>query len=546
MPSYTKFLIPVIAFLYTPSSTATPPRAVIIIVGDQLAYSYLEKLSPFLKGGIHTLQKQGIVYKNAYHPHALPATCTGHAGISTGTFAQDHGIIDNAWFDGHGKKISCDDGSAKNAVFSPDGLYVQAKSAENLMVDTINDQLILFMQPGKSITSVSLSLKSRAAIMMAGKLGKAVWFDELSGNFTSSKAYFNQLPPWLTDFNKEHHINKIKTVTWKPVFEMNNPAYAQTINNYTHASSKPLFGQKLQISYDDHEPYAIIEKMPLGSKLLFDLGLTCIDTFLTKEPTNTLVLWISVSNIDYIGHTFGPQSIEYADIVYHVDRQLKNFMNKVYNKVGRENVLFVLTADHGIQALPEITHQQGYPAERLLIDDTTITQMNNLISEQFGITHLVVAFQPTQFYLDEDLFKQLNKKTQRAVLEALKNFVRQLPGIKTVWDYQELAHADVDSHSLESYYKKQLYPERSGHIIFQAQPYIMPTNYKNGTSHISPYESDTHVPLIFYQWGKHQKKTIERKVWAEQIAPTLAEIFDVPKPSATTLPALPGIVVDGD
>ena len=94
---------------------------------------------------------------------------------------------------------------------------------------------------------------------------------------------------------------------------------------------------------------------------------------------------------------------------------------------------------------------------------------------------------------------------------------------------------------LENFYKNQLYEGRSGDIICMPQPYCQITKYPTGTSHSSPYDYDTHVPLVLYQQGRFGRQTIRSKVWMQQLPITLAHILGVQRPSASTFATLPGI-----
>ena len=49
--------------------------------------------------------------------------------------------------------------------------------------------------------------------------------------------------------------------------------------------------------------------------------------------------------MDYIIHNYGPFSQEAWIILLRLDMQLDRFLNHIDNKVGLENVEFVLTSD---------------------------------------------------------------------------------------------------------------------------------------------------------------------------------------------------------
>ena len=189
---------------------AKAPRLMVFIVIDQFSAHYIPKLSPFLTGGLKFLSEEGITYVNAFYDQSMPATAPGHALLSTGTYASFHGIINNLWYNSEGEQVRCDtDNRSQSAVFTPDGsLYANGKSSKNLLADTFADQCIMHSYPHARNEVWTLSLKSRASIMLAGKLGKPLWLDNKTGAFTSSKAYFEQLPRSVTSLIRKKISHK--------------------------------------------------------------------------------------------------------------------------------------------------------------------------------------------------------------------------------------------------------------------------------------------------------------------------------------------------
>ena len=264
---------------------AKAPKLTVFIVIDQFSAHYIPKLSPFLTGGLKVLSQDGTSFVNAFYNQSMPATAPGHALLSTGTYASFHGIINNLWYDKEGKKVRCDEDSPhRAAIFAPDGsLYPVGKSSKNLLADTFADQCMIHSYPHARNDVWAISLKSRAAIMLAGRLGKTVWFDSDTGFFTSSKAYFNELPAWVKAFNKEKNVAGRKEVTWKPFFDCSSPAYSfSQIESYTYSSMKEsLVGKTHQIDPKDFD--TIFSKTPESNQLLLDLGLACIDAQYTGK-----------------------------------------------------------------------------------------------------------------------------------------------------------------------------------------------------------------------------------------------------------------------
>ena len=522
------------------------PRITIIIVVDQFAYDYIQKIEPHLRGGLRHLLHHGIVYKNAYYPHGTPTTAPGHAGLNTGAYPSYHGMIGNNWWDFAGNKIGADDDSAdRAAVFAPNGqLYDYGKSPHFMMADGISDQFMLSQNGCQERYVYSLSLKSRSSIMTAGYLGKAVWFDENSGNFTSSKAYFDQLPAWLDRFNSRAWHKSLCSISWKLMFHPKSCAYAfHDPASYTYASrTNALAGKTIAMSSKENEPYDLFMRTPQANELLFDLAQSCIDAHVHYCGNEQLLLWLCLSPLDKVGHEYGPDSREALDMLYHLDCQLEEFMHCITKRLKRRDFLFVLTADHGISMISELMRERGFGGAQRISVTTVIEDLNTISHTHYGLKDLVVAFQNGQFYLNRDHLHSLEVKKQRGLLKHFKHYLNATGLFKHVWTDSELEHGCFEPNSYESFFQHQYFRGRSGNIIVQPLPNKPLIEYHNGATHRTPYEPDTHVPLILYQKSYHEKRVVFDKVWTLQLANTLAHILHIPQPSASPFAILPGII----
>ncbi len=541
------YLLAVFVATFTLSSLpllAKAPRLTVIIVIDQLSAHYLPKLRPYLKGGIGLMAQNGVHFVNAFYDHAMPATGPGHYLLSTGTYGSVHGIINNKWFDKEGNVVACDDDTVKNAaVFNPHGgLYPYGKSARLSLVDNLSDQLIMHSYPHAHNTVWALSIKSRTAIAMAGRLGKALWLDEKTGNYTSSKAYFKKLPSWLKKFNKRLS-SKPSILVWDLFFPPTHPGYVfDNVKNYTY-STLPFSYLGKSISYRSKKRAQIYDAMPHANKDLLDLALTTFEKNYSGKPSERFILWLGLSSLDKVGHIYGPQSIQALDMIYHIDAQLEAFMEKLYQRVPREEVLFILTADHGITPLPELAHKQGLDLARRYIDTDLRRNLNTLIKASYGIENFVIRFKEPQFYVNQKILARLSDDTQKKIYQSMKDQLLSVPGIRRAWTFDELQNAHFATYDLDKYLARQLYKGRSGQIIFSVNPYTMIDSHALGTTHSTQYAYDTQVPLIFYQKGRFTQKQISTTVYIPQICVTLATLFDVPRPSAATASVLPGLEI---
>lgn len=512
------------------------PRLTVIIVIDQFANHYIEKLRPNFKYALKDLLENGIVYANANHPHGSPSTAAGHIALSTGTLAYKHGISSNKWITSNNKKIKYEiDESKKAKTFdSKTGI-----SPQHIMVEGLSDS---FLSADKNNKVFALSYKTRAAVACASKKGKAIWFDKNTGNFTSSKYYFNELPEWVYNFNEDKKPTQTKNYKWKTLYKKNESEYDfKNIHNYNFARyDYSLIGRSIDIDSNAKKPFEFFKKIPDANQHLLDLAEECLNQNLDKK-TNQFLLWVSLSGLDPVGHCYGPNSMEVIDLIYHLDKQLQAFMQFVQKKVGDENVLFVLTADHGVCPIPELLQKNGNKKAKRILSDTLTDKMNNLVKNKYGIENLVMFPTGIAFFLDEEKLNLKGDVIKKQILNDLTNLLKKEPGIKNAWITQDLKKQNFKFDQPENFYKMQIYPQRTGQIIFQPEKYCFVSKKSSGTVHKTCHEYDTHVPLILYQKGKFEKKIINDKVWMPQLAPTIAKIIGVPKPKASEFKVLPGI-----
>lgn len=530
------------------------PKLTLVIVIDQFASHYMKKLRPHFTHGLKKLFDDGIVYTNIRFPHAMPATAVGHTCLNTGVKAKDHGIINNYWYDDQGNKILSDhDTSPEAAVFARDGLLREdSHSAKNTLVDGISDNYMLLRPTYESPRSVyALSMKSRSSIGMGNKKGKNIWFDDMHGYFTSSKAFFDELPSWLTSFNETYCSDKLKHISWKTCYPIRDKQYAYPyILNYDYCgyykslidnNCEPLVSKTPSKSFEhDQSAYKLFLRTPAAADLLVKLAKACIDNELKENPNKELLLWVSFSNLDKVGHIYGPDCLEAIDTVYHLDRQVEELINYAKTYICEQDLCIALTSDHGSMSIPEIIAKKGYPAKRV---NTTkiIDTINARIQEEFGVDAIITGFKSPQFFIHEKKLASLPTRERRSIVRRIKKYLTAHPDIKNCWTFNELKYLRVNPGSLEENFAHQLYPNRSGRFTCQTHPYRQFTRWENGTGHRTGYHYDTHVPLVIYQQGRFEKKNIAEQLCMTQFAPTIARILEIPKPSACIAQYLPGL-----
>lgn len=317
-----------------------------------------------------------------------------------------------------------------------------------------------------------------------------------------------------------------------------------TKNNYDYARLPSIINKKMTSElfkkdhYKKHHPYSFITYSPQSNKLLLELAQDCLQQALKEKP-NKILLWISLTSLDKVGHIYGPDSIEYVDTIYHIDHYLKDFMNVISNTIPHSKITYALTADHGSTPIVELEQKKGFNLAQRLLTNTLQKDLNNFVEKKYGIQKCVQKIYAPSVFLNHSSIATLDQSSQKALQHDIKQFIKKQPGVKNVWTYQELNKLSVTKDDTITYFKNQLFDGRMGSILYQTYPYVYSTESLRGTGHISCYDYTTHVPLIFYQPTRTSKKIISEPVSMTQCAPTLAQILSIPTPAACLDKPLP-------
>ena len=86
-------LLSLFALPQQPKGAATPPRLVVLISVDQLVPEQLQRLEPYLTGGLGRFLREGTVFWRATVDYACTETGPGHATIATGRFPRSTCIV---------------------------------------------------------------------------------------------------------------------------------------------------------------------------------------------------------------------------------------------------------------------------------------------------------------------------------------------------------------------------------------------------------------------------------------------------------------------
>ncbi|MHC4206374.1 MAG: alkaline phosphatase family protein [Planctomycetota bacterium] len=497
----------------------------------------------FGDNGFKYLLKNGVVYTNAHYQHANTETIVGHAILATGAFPSVNGMVGNVWFDDETGELSYNIEDAESPILptretiskgaqvdpSQKVSRTQGRSPSVILAATFSDTLAAYYGGRAKIFGVSA--KDRGAVSMAGHVGKAFWYSTDSGDFVTSRYYYDAYPQWASRWNQKRKANEYAGKSWELIndkstyllsgqddrpYEVDLKGYGRVFPHPFGKSDHPLFYTRLIVS-------------PVGDQLTLDFSKALIQAEKLGTDEFCDYLSISFSGVDAVNHFFGPSSLENEDIVCQLDRTLADLLAFIDKNVGMENTLIVLSSDHGMADMPEYMTELGFKAGRIYTDDV-VRIANEAGKEQFGIDEITKFFFRPSLYLDHAKIKAAKLdpvKVEQAVAAALTDS----EGIALAVPRSGLS--SMQTTPILAQIQRNYHPSRSGDIYVVQDPYwFMYSKGPIAAMHGSPWRYDTHVPIIF-AGKKIQPQTVHRLVHPVDVAPTLAALLGMTPPSCT-------------
>lgn len=512
------------------------PKLVVGIVVDQMCYEYLYRYqSKFSKDGFVKLMSKGTHCRNTQYNYVPTFTGPGHASIYTGTTPNNHGIIANDWFDRNtGSTVNCVDDST---VFGVGTNSEEGKcSPYYLKANTITDQLKLTYPSSKVI---SMSIKDRGAILPGGHLSDgSYWFDYSIGKFVTSTYYKKDLPFWVANFNDKNYPNIYLDKTWNTLLKiedykesgLDNSPYEELLKGKT----SPTFPYDLKSICNGKADYSLFTHTPFSNTYLTDFAIESIYNEMLGQDSQTDFLAISYSTPDIAGHAFGPYSVELEDIYLRLDLELARLIKQLEDKVGKDEFVLFLTADHAVVPVPQYLTDKKLPGGYVFLDNN-LNLLDDEVKAFFG-ADLILAVKNNNIYLDHETI-ELMKIDQVEVEKMIAEKVSDWEGVKCVYTSNQLNSAFIDNSWMDMI-RFGYVPKESGDLIFLLEPGYLPKskdseNARKGTSHGSAFNYDTHVPLIWYGKGI-KKQEVFRRINIIDITATLTHLLYLQKPNATT------------
>lgn len=511
----------------TSSTVLNRPKLVIGLVVDQMRWDYLYRYyNRYSEGGFKRMVNEGFSAENTFIPYTPTYTACGHSSIYTGSVPAINGIIGNDWYDPQLKRgVYCAEDTTVKTVGSDTRAGLM--SPKNMLTTTITDELRLATNFKSKV--IGISLKDRGSILPAGHSANAAyWYDGGTGDWITSTHYMTQLPSWIADYNKLKMADKYFEKNWNTLYPIETYGQSTADNKDYEGKSRgeqtPTFPHPFKLYAGKN--YDMIKSSPYGNTMTLELAKLAINSEKLGQNGSTDFLAVSCSATDYVGHQYGPNSIEAEDTYLRLDQDLEQFFNYLDTKIGKGNYLVFLSADHGAAHVPGFMAENKLPGG-LFNDSPVIKSLNTTIEEKFKVKKAIITSTNSQFYFNHQAIKDAN-----ADFDAIKSLtietLKQQDGIMDAIDLSKLA-----SSTLPEPIKKAITngynARRSGDVY-----YILKSNYfeggKTGTTHGAWFPYDSHIPCVFMGWNVKPGKT-NKTHYMTDIAATLAAMLHIQMPS---------------
>lgn len=529
-----KAVVLFLAFVITLSCTAQNiqrPKLIVGIVIDQMRWDYLYRYNERYadNGGFKRLLNQGFSCENTMISYAPTVTACGHTGIYTGSVPAITGITGNSWWDNKlGRSVYCTEDSSVQTVGSNTQAGMQ--SPRNLLTTTICDELRLATNFRSKV--IGIALKDRGGILPAGHSANAAyWYDTKTGDWISSTYYMKELPAWVKAFNAQKLVDKYYKDGWNTLYPLDT--YVQSTADEKSYEVKAFGADQKGFPYSLSRlagiNYNPIIATPFGNTFTIELAKAIINNEQLGADEITDFLAVSFSSPDYVGHSFGPNSIESEDTYLRLDKDLGEFLNFLDTKIGKDQYLVFLSADHGVAHVPAFAKEHNIPAGNVDLQNL-FDKLNEGLKQKFKKDDLVVDIENLQVSLNLPLIQSSSLKLDE-IKSSIIDFLGNQQGIARAVDIENITTTSLNAKEKEMLVNGY-YPARCGQIQLILQPQWIEDYLNGGTTHgvWNPY--DAHIPLLWYGWGIKPGKT-NREIYMADIAPTIAALLHIQQPSGS-------------
>jgi predicted AlkP superfamily pyrophosphatase or phosphodiesterase len=510
------------------------PKLIVGIIVEQLRFDQIEKFRDrFSENGIKKLINEGTSFRNANYDYLLTQSAPGYSTISTGTEPAFHGITSDNWYVPlKDELVYC----TKDVSVNPTGGSYESglHSPVNLQASTFTDELKL--ATGGKAKVYAVGVKEETAIFSAGHSADgAYWFDNTTGTWMSSTYYMQSLPIWVNDFNAMKYPETYLGAPWdllRPAADYYDclPDTNRFETGFNGLNHFPYDLKKINqaASKNASRSFYLLRETPFSDAFTTNFAMKLVENEGLGDDDITDYLAICYSSTDYIGHMFGPSSVETGDAILRLDKDIESLLTWLNDKIGKKNFLVYFTSAHGVAEIPSVLEAKRIPAG-YFNRNQALQLLRSYLNAVYGEGNWVRGYSENQIFLNRTLIEDARIQIEE-IQKKVARFLNQFTGVASAYPYYAFEANDYSNGYLRKIVNS-FSPQRSGDVIVTLNPGWVEKEDDYVTNQNSPYQYDSHVPLIWYGWTVN-RATVLREINMTDIAPTLSSLCKVPFPNA--------------
>ena len=303
------------------AASLTKPKLIFTIVIDGGGWNTLQQ-HPDSWPTLKSLMDGGITYTNATIGSAPSITGALHATFGTGVYPRTHGLPGHVMRDGEGKLVD---------------VYLDAADPKFLDAPTVSEvwDEANFNRPIVGTVAFEgwhLGMIGHGAQREKGDKDIAVLWERDEEEWWTNEDYYS-LPEYL------HDIDTARLETYEEQLDARDGLedgvwFGHTVEQLRDKAIRPGTPAFAELTGD--AVVEVIENEPLGQDDVTDL------------------FWVEMKMPDHAGHSWNMVRPEQADVLSETDTQIARMKAALDKKVGPNNYLLVISADHGQQPLPDL------------------------------------------------------------------------------------------------------------------------------------------------------------------------------------------------
>jgi len=479
---------------------ALRPSLVVFITVDQMRPEYFTRYAGQLQGGFARLLDGGAVFTNAHHDHGITETAPGHASLLSGRFPRSTGITRNL------RGVS---DTSVRLIGSSDLPASPFRFRGTTLVDWL-----AAAEPASRVLSVSA--KDRGAILTVGRARQEVYWFADNGTFTTSTWYRDTLPTWVQAFNARRIPQSYLGKAWTPLLDRSAYPEPDTVLFEFPATRESAFPHRIP-AHDTILAMNRYRYSPFMDELTAAFALEGMRRIELGSGPATDILAVSFSATDYVGHRFGPESVEQRDQIIRLDRVLGAFLDTLYQLRDSSRIIVALSADHGGSLIPEL---HGRLRVRIR---PAMTAARAVVSQAGGDT-TALEIESGAFFVDSTRLGT-NAITVDSIVAAFAAAARSIPGVQRVDRFRDLRRLNLARDYVARRWLQMFPPDMEPVAVVTLGDGNM-YDYGVAATHGSPHLQDSHVPMVFYG-PPFAPGRYDQTVRTVDIAPTLARVLGV-------------------